>query len=217
MQYLRTERKAKKKYQGIFDCLLKFTEYRQVRTIDLLNLKLIDAYRSSWVQAGIGPKTLYNETVIVRQLVNFTLSRGSIHKDPLKGLRLKQPTPTPQPCWTPEEVKRILTASAEPERRKFMTLADTGMRVGELRFLSWGDVDFDNNLLRVRPKDDWQPKSGDQRSIPMTSRVRALLESLPRFGRWVFTAARSGKYRQRRPSVFRSPSFDIAQTRAQES
>src|SRR5580765_5486395 len=75
-----------------------------------------------------------------------------------------------------------------------MVLADTGMRVGELRHLTWDDVDFANKVLHVRPKDDWKPKTGDQRSIPMSERVRAKLEKLPRRGRWVFTARGSQKY-----------------------
>src|SRR5262249_35433719 len=38
--------------------------------------------------------------------------------------------------------------------------------------------------------------TGDQRSIPMTPRVRELLRALPRRGKWVFTAAPSKRYPQ---------------------
>ena len=33
----------------------------------------------------------------------------------------------------------------------------------ELRHLTWEDVDFGRNVLHVRPKDGWQPKTGDKR------------------------------------------------------
>jgi hypothetical protein len=55
----------------------------------------------------------------VRQLINFALSRGLISAHPLRGLRINEPKPTPQPCWTSAEVGRILSASREPQRSIF--------------------------------------------------------------------------------------------------
>src|SRR5260370_10895532 len=156
----------------------------------------MDAYRGERVEAGAAPKTVYTESVVIRQLVNFALSRGLINDDPLKELRLKKPKPSPQPCWTQTEVEKILSASCEPERSRFLVLADTGMRVGELRYLTWDDVDLDHNIVHIRPKEGWQTKTADRRSIPMTPRVRELLQSLPRRWRWVFTARPSTKYPQ---------------------
>jgi integrase len=111
-------------------------------------------------------------------------------------LKLKKPKPTPQPCWTPAEVEQIIAGSREPDRPKFIALAETGMRVAELTHLTWDDVDFQHNLLHIRPKDDWQPKTGDQRAIPMSPRLRAVLEALLRRSRWVFTAAPSKRFPQ---------------------
>ena len=48
--------------------------------------------------------------------------------------------------------------------------------------------------LFARGKDDWQPKSGDQRAIPMAERLKAFLETHPRSGRWVLTALPTTKY-----------------------
>jgi integrase len=81
--------------------------------------------------------------------------------------------------------------SAHP---KFLLLADIGMRFGELAHLMWKDVDFEKNVLRIRPKEGWRPKTGDQRAVPMSRRERKLLQSLPWQHRWVVTAAPSKKY-----------------------
>lgn len=196
-QFLRTEGRAEKtlaKYDKIFERLLELAERRRVRTLDGVTLKFLDAYRAERVEAGTAPKTLYTESVVVRQLINFALSRNLLTADPLQGLKLKKPKPTQQPCWTPAEIERILAASREPERSVFLTLADTGMRIGELQHLTWEDIDLGRNVLHIRPKDGWRPKTGDQRVIPMTARVRSVLEGLPRRGRWVFCARPSGKY-----------------------
>ena len=61
------------------------------------------------------------------------------------------------------------------------------MRVGELAWLTWDDIDPIANVLRVRPKPGWKPKSGEQRAVPLSPMLRVLLTSLPRQFRWVVT------------------------------
>ena len=41
----------------------------------------------------------------------------------------------------------------------------TGVRKGEMAHLHWDDIDFDNRLIHIQPKKDWNPKSGKPRSI----------------------------------------------------
>ena len=45
-----------------------------------------------------------------------------------------------------------------------MALADTGVRIGELEWLTWEDIDLERNLILIRQKAGWKPKSGDARS-----------------------------------------------------
>lgn len=197
LDHLRAERRAAKtlaKYVQVLGRLCGVLRDRRAASICNLDLRAVDAYRKARVEAGAAPKTIYTEVVIARQLVKFALSRGLIAEDPLRGLRLGKPKPTSQPCWTSEEVERILAASPDNYRVALIVLADSGMRAGELVHLAWDDVDVARNLLRIRPKEGWTPKTGDQRAIPMSPRVRATLEALPRDARWVFTSRPSRKY-----------------------
>jgi integrase len=199
LAHLRAEDKAAKtltKIELVRRRVLELAEKRHVRSILDLDLDFIDAYRALPTAAGKkpAPKTISNHLVIIRQLVNFALGRGKIQRDPLKGLRLKKPKPRPQPCWTRSEVERILAAAKAPHLPSLVLLAETGMRVGELRWLTWDDIDFAQGAIKIRPKDGWKPKTGDQRTIPMSRDARAQLECLPRGARWVATAAPSHRY-----------------------
>lgn len=93
-----------------------------------------------------------------------------------------------QPCWSPEEAERILQAAPEAYRPYFTFLRETGCRAGEGKFLTWSDVDVKRGEILIRPKDDWKPKTGDQRRVPITARLAAMLQSQPHHGRWVFRA-----------------------------
>src|SRR5207248_3373282 len=115
----RRAQKTLSKYDKVLERLLELAEQRRVRTVQGVNLAFVDAYRSKRVEAPVAAKTLYTETVLIRQLVNFALARGWVAADPLKGLRLKKPKPNPQPCWTPDEVGKIIESATERERPKF--------------------------------------------------------------------------------------------------
>ena len=71
------------------------------------------------------------------------------------------------------------------------------MRIGELRHLTWKDIDFAKAVILIRPKEFsnpqtgekefWKPKTGMLRAIPMTAAARQLLDRMRRRGPWVFT------------------------------
>lgn len=107
------------------------------------------------------------------------------------GLKLKKPKPTPQPCFDDEQVEQILTLARPSHHATFLLLAETGFRIGETTWLTWGDVDIKANVLHVRAKNGWKPKSGDVRAVPISPRLAQLLRGLPRRGRWVLTAKKT--------------------------
>jgi site-specific recombinase XerD len=197
MESLRAEGRARKtlqKYENVFERLGRLAEVRRVTKISGVNLDLLDAYKSQRVAEGAAGKTVHTETVVIRQLVNFALRRKMISTDPLDGLKLRKPKPRSQPCWSRQEVDRILAAAKEPYKSMLAILAECGMRVGELKHLTWDDIDFGRGVILIREKDGWKPKTGDQRAVPMNPAVRAVLERLPRNARWVVAAPASRKY-----------------------
>jgi integrase len=72
--------------------------------------------------------------------------------------------------------------------------AETGARIGEIKWLTWDDIDFDNRLIHIQAKEGCQPMSDDIRAIPMIPKALHLLKSLPRRGRWVVTAVPTAKF-----------------------
>lgn len=98
------------------------------------------------------------------------------------------------------EPKRALSEAEISERRRMddqdaviiKTAAYAGLRLGEIRALRWRDVDFTGSKIVVRRSFTDHggmsyPKSGKARSIPMSSKLAAELDSLSR--RPYFTSA----------------------------
>ncbi len=127
-------------------------------------------------------------------MTKFAFTRRMVNKDPLLGLKITKAKPTPQPCFDDEQIAQILALARPPHAATFLLLAETGFRIGEAKWLTWADVDYKANVLHVRPKDGWKPKSGDVRTVPISPRLAQLLHELPRQGRWVLTSPKSKKY-----------------------
>jgi integrase len=188
--------KTASKYSTVLGRVKDLAGRLKRKELSEIDLRFLDVYRQERVEVdGADPdSTVIDELVIIRQLINFSLRRKQMNIDPLEGLKIPKRRRKPQPCWRPSEVEQILQAAPEPYRPIFTILADTGFRIGEVQILTWDDVDFANNLLHVRAKEGWKPKDGDQRSVPMSARLRALLEQLLRRPRWVVTAPATPKY-----------------------
>jgi len=140
------------------------------------------------------PKTIHNDVVVIKQLLNFAIRRRLIRENPLAGLKVSQPPRTPQPFWTRDQVERILAATSPRYRSLFQFLADTGTRIGEARWMTWADIDLENRVTYIRPKDFWTPKSGDERVIHLSNDLCELLAGMPRVAQWVFTAPATKRF-----------------------
>ncbi len=74
----------------------------------------------------------------------------------------------------PEEVARLLDACKESSYELYLIVfiaLSTGARYGEILNLTWNNIDLDNNLFYFM-----DTKNGENRGVPITSRVKAELE-----------------------------------------
>lgn len=83
--------------------------------------------------------------------------------------------------YTPAEVEQIASSAADPELSAIIRVAAyTGLRMSEIRALTWGDVDFAGEKITVRRRytdtDGIQPpKNGKVRTVPMARQVAETL------------------------------------------
>ena len=182
------------KYKTVHQRMVLVQRQRKINCFNQLDVAFLDAYRALRKKKGAKPKTIHTEVIIVRQIVKFALSRSMIEKDPLKGVKIKRPKPTEQPCWTREEVDQIQGNCDEHYLPLFTFLPETGTRIGEAKHLTWKDIDFKNGLIHIRSKGNWKTKTGDRRVIPMSAKARMALKMLPQSEIWVFNSRKTEKF-----------------------
>jgi len=118
---------------------------------------------------------------IFREAVDCSL----IRRNPFAGIRQEK---VGDPGWQyvkPEHFRALLGASPSARWRGMITLAyGCGLRQGEILNLTWGDVDFELQRIRVVRKSasertkDWMPKDKDLRIVPLPEAATNVLTEL---------------------------------------
>lgn len=78
-----------------------------------------------------------------------------------------------------EEIQALLKASDNPERVLYLCYLLTGLRDKEMRYLTWRDIDFRTQVIRVtrKPLYGFKPKNKEVREVPVpASLITALKE-----------------------------------------
>jgi integrase len=127
----------------------------RIRLLDLLGDRDPAAIKWQGVQAAVtalsvdlSPLSVRNYLATLRLVLDF----GELDPNPARDRRVKLPRPeetVPNPP-TAGEVATIIANAPRRWRLAIRVLEQTGMRVGELAALEWGDVDRTGLRLRIR-------------------------------------------------------------------
>lgn len=103
----------------------------------------------------------------------------------VKKLKPQQNSPV---FLTKDELNKIIDYEKDDQLKfLFKFAAYTGMRMGEIRFLKWGMIDLENNLIRVSNTNEFTTKSKKSRNIPIHLCLRKELSERQSFSdRYVF-------------------------------
>ncbi|MGB7171993.1 MAG: phage integrase SAM-like domain-containing protein, partial [Candidatus Acidiferrales bacterium] len=142
--------------------------------LDEITSELASEFASHRLREGMQVATANNSLRVLRRILNLAVEWSVIESaskiKTLPGERRRERV------ITPEEEARYLAAAPEPLASIATVLADTGLRPEECFRLRWEDVTWINGrngaLLVTRGK-----TAAARRVIPMTPRVRAVLES----------------------------------------
>lgn len=170
-----------------------------------VNVQTIDDYVAA--KSTLRKQTVRNQLTLLRTMLALAVDLGWLSSLP-KVVKPKVRLLSQDYRWlrTQEEVDRFLRAAWDEGPLAFTLYATavyTGMRLGELAVLEWGDVNFDRRLITVSKSLKGPTKAEDVRYVPILDPLLPLLRAwrLKCPGRLVFPN-RSGRAHDSRASVF---------------
>ena len=160
-------------YVGGIRRLSEFVPLAQAR-LNEFTVDLLRAYIAKRQKDGLNVTSINRELQILRRILHLAVEWGAIESSikikMLPGERRRERV------ISPEEEVRYLAAATEPLASVATVLADTGLRPEECYRLRWDDLTWANGrhgtLFITHGK-----TPAARRLLPMTPRVRAVLES----------------------------------------
>ncbi len=187
LSYIKVNKREKTaiRYREIIEHFKKFIRESEVVELSAITSLLIEEYKQERLKF-IKPITVNYELDLLKAFFKRAIKNNYMKKNPLDDIeRLKVAQKQPR-FFVEEELREILLHCQKRDYPVFLTLASTGMRLGELINLEWEDVDFERRAITIRVKDFWEPKNSKPRAIPMTNKIVEVLKELQRDSRWVF-------------------------------
>jgi len=159
--------------------------------VDKVETHRVEAFKAKKKSEGRQNQTINNHLTVLSGCLRNAQERYDLAVLPKIKL-LKTPPPRTD-FLSPAETERLLAHSSGLWREVFLTALKTGLRLGELKGLSWADINLKNGSLTVRQS--WSlakkgldtPKSNRERTIPLTDEVRKMLARKQPRGPFVFS------------------------------
>ncbi|MDT8434045.1 MAG: site-specific integrase [Anaerosomatales bacterium] len=125
---------------------------------------------------GMRPKRLANVLVPVRACLRWHHRMGAFPRDPTPWFDASAPLADERRILTIEQVERLIAAIPAFYRPLVTFAAYTGVRLGELRALTWPDLDLEARTARIdktyyRNRLQRSTKSGYDRTVPIPAHV----------------------------------------------
>jgi integrase len=162
-------------------------EFGEETPVASISTRDIDALRERLLaERKISRRTVQKLLVLNYGILKRAKRRGWIPANPAEDAdRVAVKSSGDFNVLAPEEVFAVARAADDAQDAAlFVVAAFTGLRMGELRALRWGDVDFAGRTIFVRQ--NWvrsrlrKPKSGKVRSVPLIDQAATALEGLSR-------------------------------------
>jgi integrase len=111
--------------------------------------EMVQAFVSK-MREKYAPKTVRNTVTTLKLVWKTARAWGYVQNDVCAGLVLPKRALVVRPCFSVEQIQRIIAAADEPFKTMYWVLAETGIRGGELCGLLVNDIDFDRNIIMVQ-------------------------------------------------------------------
>ena len=149
--------------------------------LDEIKTHPIEVLKADLLAKGKSRKRVNNVLACLGKMLRYAHEVELI--DSVPRIKLLKLPPQRFDFLTFEELSRLIEAIKDDTERRalFLVGGEAGLRQGEIIALEWGDVDLVAGTITVR-RSSWRgiigsPKSGRERKIPLTAKLRAALKA----------------------------------------
>jgi len=186
MEYSRANKRSWKRDEVSLKNLLPFFGDRMLSDISPFLIEKYKIKRS----AKAKPATVNRELALLKHMYTMAIKWRKTFSNPVKEVKLFREENTQERILTQEEIRILLEACSDSLRPIVVTAVNSGMRLGEILTLTWGQVDFEQRVITIL-----HSKSGKVRKVPMNETLWETLRAIKKNAAQdaVFISDRTGR------------------------
>lgn len=157
----RTERNAKREGMRARQLLNVFRK----RPLSTITVADVQNYQTTRIRQGKASRTINLEMTLLRCVFKYAQERNFVSSNPAKSVSNLQVQSSNRNVPSDEQFQRFIEEAEKTCAGKQLVTwlwleAYTGMRPSESFYLEWSDIDFEKNLIDIKPKKDNPLKTG---------------------------------------------------------
>ena len=181
--------------RGVLD---RFIRQLEVEDLAQITPAQITSYIAKQASAGRAPKTQNRTREVLHTMFAWFVESDELVTNPVRRVRRAAENAPVIRSLSLLELDTLLERIHGTRLAPMVaTIACAGLRRGEAVWLHRDDVDLSSGAIRIRARFDraWQPKTKRNRNVPISPRLRTVLESSWTPGDpWAFPAPRGGRW-----------------------
>ncbi len=172
-----------------------FGDITEVRKLSDITPAMVEQFLSKRLD-DVATATANKNLRTLKAALNRAVERGQIRDNPARKVKQVKEPEREIRVLTEGEVGALLEAAPSLRWEAFIALAvTTGMRLGEILYLRWRDVDLQERRVRIVSSDSHVTKSRRNRTVSLPVETRDLIEKLPRRCEFVFSTQDGGRWK----------------------
>jgi len=177
-RYLREITPHKKGAKQESDRILAWQRYPLAKRF-LATIRSVDlaSYRDGRLAEGKSPSTVRNEINIISHLFNIARKEWGMEllTNPIENIRRPSVSKGRERRLAEGEEQKLVENAPTPLREMITIALETGMRLGEVLNMEWGNIDLKKRLVVLA-----DTKNGETRIVPLSTKAINIFLEIPR-------------------------------------
>lgn len=120
------------------------------KSLAKINVEDVQGFKAAKLADGYAPQTVKHLLRLLRQILQHASEWGYIRHNPAKKVKDPRLLRREMDCLNPEEVRLFLGKASARWYSFFLTAITTGLRLGELLAMKWGNLEWSSGRYFVR-------------------------------------------------------------------
>ena len=148
------------------------------KPLQLIRIADIENYKSLRLKE-VAQTTVNIELTTIKAIFNYAIRFNWINVNPCISIKKLSIPQKERLCFNDIEIKLILSNSENLLMKRLIKFALlTGCRLNEICNVQWKDINFQELILNISNKDNFNTKSGKQRHIPISDELFRILNEI---------------------------------------